>query len=98
MHPNQATAVSLIVAVHFICLVLTVLAFAAWRRSGNRRLLFVGGAFLTFAIKSLLTAYSLTTGFLHHEDLEGAGALFDFVIVLLLVAPFLLRYDARPKA
>ena len=98
MHPNQATAVALIVIVHVICLVLTVLAAAAWRRSGNRRLLLVAAAFLVFAIKSFVTAYSLATGFLHHEDLEGIGSLFDLVIVLLLVAPFLVRSNARAKA
>ena len=98
MHPNQATAVALIVAVHFISLALTIMALAAWRRSRDRRLLFVGAAFLAFALKSLLTAYSLWTGFLHHEDLEGAGAGFDLVIVLLLVAPFLFRSNARTKA
>lgn len=98
MHPNQATAVAMIVAVLLICLTLTVLALAAWRRNRDRRLLFVAGAFLVFALKSLLTAYSLSSGFLHHEDLEGAGALFDLVIVLLLVAPFLFRNNARPQA
>ena len=98
MHPNQAAIVAVIVAVHVICLVLTVMALAAWRRSGNRRLLLVGLAFLVFAVKSLLTAYSVVTGFLHHEDLEGIGAGFDLVIVLLLVAPFLIRSNARAQS
>ncbi|MFA5943439.1 MAG: DUF5985 family protein [Candidatus Thermoplasmatota archaeon] len=94
MHPSQAVVTAFIVAVHFISLILTVLAFAGWRRTGNRRLLFVGSAFLLFAIKSLLTAYSITTEFLHHEDLEAIGSMFDLAVVSLLVAPFLIRSNA----
>ncbi|MHB1260223.1 MAG: hypothetical protein ACYC2H_00760 [Thermoplasmatota archaeon] len=95
MHPNEAVATAAIVAVHLICLALTVMAAAAWRRNGNRRLLFVAAAFLVFAMKSLLTAYSLTTEFLHHENLEAVGSLLDLIVVSLLVAPFLLRSNAR---
>lgn len=95
MHPSETLAASVIIVVHVVSLVLAVLAFAAWRRNLNHRLLFVGLAFTLFAAKSLLTAYSLTSGFLHHEDLEAVGALFDLGVVLLLVAPFIVRSHAK---
>ena len=98
MHPSEATAVALIVAVHFISLTLAVLALMALRRTGNRRLLFVAAAFFLFATKSMVTAYSLVTDFLHHEDLEAFGSLLDLFIVLLLIAPFLVRSNAKPTA
>jgi uncharacterized membrane protein YccC len=88
MH-DHATTIALIVLAGTLGLALATLAFGAWRRTGNRKLAFVGVAFAVFFGKSLLTAYSLWTGFLGHEDLELVGALLDVVIVALLVSPFL---------
>lgn len=88
-HPNETTAVAIIVVVAVVSLILTVLAASAWRRTGNRKLGFVTGAFAVFCAKSALTAYSVQTGFILHEELELVGSLGDLAVVLLLVAPFL---------
>lgn len=88
MH-DQATTIALIALAGLLSLVLAVLAIGAWRRTGNRRLGFVAAAFCVFVVKSAVTAYSIWTGFIRHEDLELAGALLDVVVVALLVAPFL---------
>lgn len=87
-HPNETTGVAIIAVVALVSLLLTALAAAAWRRTGNRKLAFVTAAFLVFFAKSVLTAYAVKTGFVAHEDLELIGALADLVVVLLLVAPF----------
>lgn len=94
-HPNESTAVAIIVVVALVSLLLTLLAAAAWRRTGNRKLAFVTGAFAVFFAKSVLTAYSVHTGFIAHEELELVGSLGDLLVVLLLVAPFLAPALAR---
>jgi hypothetical protein len=88
MH-DHATTTILIALAGLISLGLAALAVGAWHRTGNRKLGFVAAAFWLFVVKSALTAYSLWTGFLGHEDLELAGALLDVIVVLLLIAPFL---------
>lgn len=87
-HPNELTGVAIIAVVALVSLLLTVLAAAAWRRTGNRKLGFVTTAFCVFFAKSVVTAYSVETGFIGHEDLELIGSLADLLVVLLLVAPF----------
>lgn len=87
-HPNEMVGVAIISTVALISLVLTVLAGLAWRRSSNAKLGFVTAAFAIFFLKSAMTAYSIETGFLGHEDLELAGSLADLLVVLLLLAPF----------
>ena len=95
-HPNEAVGLAVIAVTAAVSLVLAVLAAAAWRRTRNRKLVPVLLAFALFFAKSVLTGYSLHTGFLHHEDLELAGTLLDLVIVLLLVSPFV--PVRRPRA
>lgn len=95
-HPNEVIGVGVIAAVALVSLALTLLAAAAWRRTGNRKLAFVTLAFLVFFAKSVVTAYSVRTGFIRHEDLELLGALADLVVVLLLVAPFAAALLRRP--
>ena len=87
-HPNEIVGVAVIATVALVSLLLTLLAAAAWRRTGNRKLGFVTAAFVVFFAKSLLTAYSVKTGLIAHEDLELIGSLGDLAVVLLLVAPF----------
>lgn len=94
-HPNETTAVAIIVVVAVVSLILTVLAASAWRRTGNRKLAFVTGAFAVFFAKSVLTAYSVQTGFIAHEELELIGSLGDLIVVVLLIAPFLAPALAR---
>ncbi|HJQ94069.1 MAG TPA: hypothetical protein VJ874_07295 [Candidatus Thermoplasmatota archaeon] len=88
MH-DHATTIALISLAGLLSLVLAALAFGAWRRTGNRKLGLVAAAFSVFVAKAAVTAYSLWTSLIGHEDLELVGALLDAVIVLLLVAPFL---------
>jgi hypothetical protein len=88
MHDHWA-AISLLAVTAAVSLLLTILAAAAWNRTGNRKLVPVMLAFWIFFAKSALTLYSLHTDFLHHEDLELVGGLFDLAIVALLFAPFI---------
>lgn len=98
-HPNEAVGLAVIAVTAAVSLALAALAAAAWRRTRNRKLVPVLLAFTLFFAKSVLTAYSLHTGFLHHEDLELAGTMLDLVIVLLLVSPFVpIRRVRAPPA
>lgn len=87
-HPNELVGVAIISTVALISLALTLLAGLAWRRSNNAKLGFVTAAFGVMFLKSSMTAYSIETGFLGHEDLELAGSLGDLVVVMLLLSPF----------
>jgi uncharacterized membrane protein YccC len=89
MHPSEWVGLGFILLTSAVSLALALLALGAWKRTGNRKLVPVMLAFWIFFAKSVLTAYSLRTDFLRHEDLELAGSLLDLVIVLLLVSPFL---------
>ncbi|HLF15980.1 MAG TPA: hypothetical protein VI796_00905 [Candidatus Thermoplasmatota archaeon] len=91
VHLNETASVAAIALVALISLVLTILAHGAWRRTRNRKLAFVAAAFALFFVKSAITAYSLPTRFIHHEDLELVGAFLDLGVVALLAAPFLVR-------
>jgi hypothetical protein len=90
VHPRDLGIV-FIAATALASLVLCLLAAGALRRTGNRKLGFVTAAFAIFFLKAALTAYSLATGLLDHQDLELAGSALDLAIVFLLVAPFLRR-------
>lgn len=90
MHAHDV-AILLISLAAAVSLALMLLAAGAWRRTGNRKLALVAAAFGVFCAKSILTAYSLATGLLGHEDLEVVGSGLDLAILSLLVAPFLRR-------
>lgn len=66
-------------------------AFLARRRKGNRSLLWVGLAFVVFAIKNLFSAYNVVTHVVRHDDIELGLSLFDLVIMLLLFVPLIFR-------
>lgn len=70
---------------------LAILAFAAYRRSHDRRLLFVLGAFTAFAIKGILTFIDWNASIMSHSTLSIVSSGLDLVVVLFLVAPFLTR-------
>jgi hypothetical protein len=91
MHPSESAAVALILAVGAITLALSMLAYSAWRRTRNDKLLWVMTAFGLFAVKEASTAVALVTGRVAHEHLELVGSGFDLVIVALLILPFLIR-------
>jgi hypothetical protein len=88
MH-DHLTTTALIGLAGLLSLVLASLAVGAWQRTGNRKLAFVAAAFWLFFLKSSLTAYSVWTGVIGHEDLELVGAVLDVAIVGLLIAPLL---------
>jgi uncharacterized membrane protein YidH (DUF202 family) len=92
----------LVGGVAVLSLVLATMALRAKQRTGNPKLLFVMWAFITFAVKSVVTVYALLNdpsqtsavdpGFpLTHGHLEFLDSAFDLVIVFLLVVPFLRR-------
>ena len=84
-------SVVLIMAVGAVTLALTFLAAAAWQRTRNDKLLYVTTAFALFALKSAVTAAAIGYDLLGHHTVEVLGSAFDLVIVLLLVAPFVVR-------
>ncbi len=90
-HPSETAAMVVVLFVAIIAMVLTILAFRAAHRADNPRLRYVGAAFATLAAKGLVVAIALQTQFIGHEHLELVSALFDLVLVLFLVAPFLRR-------
>lgn len=67
---------------------LAVLGSLGARKTGDKRLWFVAGAFSTLAIKGFLTSFALLTGSIGHETLETLGAMMELVAVVLLVLPF----------
>lgn len=87
-HPLGA-GFSLTVGVISFCL--AVLAFAAYRRSDDRRMLFVMGAFAAFAVKGILVFINWSVTIMSHNTLEVVRSALDLAVVLLLVAPFLKR-------
>jgi hypothetical protein len=89
MHPSEWAGLGFILLTAAVSLALALLAGAALKRTGNRKLLPVMLAFCIFFLKSVLTAYSLRTDLVGHEDLELVGSFLDLTIVLLLVSPFL---------
>lgn len=86
-HPAEDVAVVVILIVAVIALFLTTMAYRSVRRSGNKRLLFVTGAFGLLAIRGFLVAYSMPSHFIEHGMLELVSSIFDLAIVVLLALP-----------
>lgn len=90
-------------AVGLVSLILTILTFIAYRRTGLPNARFVISAFALNAIKSSIVAYSLYSEAVEHQAIElldGAG---DVVVIVLLVIPYFRRSggasrDARERA
>lgn len=80
--------------VGILSIALSVIAYRAYRRTGNRSLLFVAGAFGLFFLKGIAIVASWdawdTQLFTQHA-LEITASVFDFLIVAMLVTPLLLR-------
>lgn len=95
---NGAVATSQAAAVGF-ALVAVLAAILAWithrsyQATGNWRLLFVFTAFIVFFIKSTLFAWNefQHPHPIHHDVVLLVVAIFDLVIILLLVIPFLVQ-------
>lgn len=87
-----ASAVGFIVAL--FALVFAILAFRAAKRRPNPGLYWVSGAFLVFAAKNAFTALVVVTHAVPHDEIELALTVSDFVIMLLLFAPFVTRRRA----
>lgn len=77
--------------VGLIALVMAALAWQARRRSGNRQLGFVAGAFGLFLAKSLFSAYNVQTHYVPHDTIELVLSLFDLAIIGLLFLPLVVR-------
>lgn len=88
-HPSESAASLVILLVGLVCLALLLLGVAAFRRTRNRKLLWLVAAFALFTIKSFLTSWALWAETIGHEYLELVMSLFDLGIVGMLVAPFL---------
>lgn len=90
MHDHWA-AISLLSVTAVVSLLLALLAAGAWHRTGNRKLIPVMLAFWMFFVKSVVTVYSLHTGFIGHEHLEVVNGVMDLLVVVLLMLPFVPR-------
>lgn len=90
-------APGVVLAVAFVSLFLTAVGLRSWRRAADARLLFVTSAFGLFALKNLITWWSLFAEsrgrgpLVGHTMLELLGSVFDLAVVLLLAAPLLVR-------
>ena len=87
MH-NHWLAIALLSVTAVVSLVLSFLAAGAWNRTGNTKLAWVTAAFWIFFVKSVITAYSLHTDLIGHEDLEEVNGVLDLAVVATLMAPF----------
>lgn len=85
-HPLGA---GLSLSVGIIATGLAILAYMAYQRSQDKRILFVASAFGLFAIKGILQFVDWRTNFMGHNAMEIVATSMDFGVVLLLVAPFL---------
>lgn len=70
------------------------LSGVAFRAAGLRRtpsLKWVGVAFAVFAVKNGFSAFNVWTHAVPHDAIELVLSLFDLVLLMLLLAPLLLR-------
>lgn len=91
---THSVGVAFSAGVGLISLVLAVVAVRAYRRTGNRSLFFVAGAFGVFTLKGVLIVSSWNqweVRLMSGTALEIANSALDFLVVLLLVIPLLLR-------
>lgn len=82
---------TLVTIVALTSLILTILTWIAYRRTGQQKVRYVAGAFGVHTIKGTIVAYGLSTGTLPHEVLEVIEAVFDAAMVTLLFIPFWTR-------
>lgn len=79
---------TVVAIVALISLVLTILTWTAYRRTGHPKVRYIALAFLVHTTKSSIVAYGLATGTIGHDILEVVEACFDFTMVVLLFLPF----------
>lgn len=77
--------------VALLAFALAIITWVAYRRVGNRKIVFVSAALATHAAKSVIVAFSLATATFPHEVLEIIEAAFDLLMVVLLAIPFAAR-------
>lgn len=80
-----------ILVVAGVALALAAVTLAAQRRSADRRLLFVGLAFLVFSLKDGAVAAVLVLHGVPHDVLWGFDAALDLLAFGLLGLPLLMR-------
>jgi hypothetical protein len=83
-----------VLGVGAVSVILTALSIRAYARGRNPRLLFVATAFGLMVLKQVVNAYTVLYGIGRlgsYQDLVVVNSIFDLAIVLLFVAPFLVR-------
>lgn len=90
--PNPTTMAALMsAAVAVLAAIMAYLGWKSYRNTGNQRLVFIVLAFFLFIVKSLFTAYNVTSHAVPHDSIELVGSMLDLIIVLLLFIPFFLN-------
>ena len=82
------------ILVALLAFVLAGIAFGAMRRRGNPALKWVAIAFLLFGVKNAFSALNVLTHLVKHDAIELVLSLFDLMLLLLLLLPFLRRRRA----
>lgn len=93
IHPaSQATVVGFFL-VAVLAAVLAWFTFRSYRATENWRLLFVLTAFLVFFLKSVLFLWNelQEPHPIHHDVVLAVAAVFNLIILVLLVIPFFAR-------
>lgn len=70
---------------------LSVVAFRAARLRKTPSLRWVGVAFAVFAVKNGFSAFNVWTHTVPHDAIELVLSVFDLVLLMLLLAPLVLR-------
>jgi hypothetical protein len=69
---------------------LMVIAIISYRRTGNRKIMFIGAGFALFFVKGIIMSVALYTG---HMDVSSGFVLFlDFLIILDLLILLILYF------
>jgi hypothetical protein len=92
-HPTSQAAALGFGLVAALSAVLAWLTHRSYQATGNWRLLFVFAAFIVFFLKSALFVWNevQTPHPIHHDVVLAVAAVFNLVILVLLVIPFFAR-------
>jgi hypothetical protein len=85
----SSAATSAIVAL--LAIGFSIAAFRSYYKRGNGAMRWVGVAFLVFALRNLFSGFNVITDIVHHGVVELVLSLFDLALMLILIAPLLLR-------
>src|SRR5581483_9910338 len=85
----SSAAVSTFVAI--LAFSFSVAAFLAVAKRGNKALRWVGAAFVVFGLRNLFSAFNVATDVVRHGTVELVLSVFDLALMLILIAPLVLR-------